>query len=268
MAPGGWTIDAGDTDCNFENVTLVGNVLSVNIENDVHADCTVDLNQTATATSTVTTTPATATPTATSTPGGTPTKPLINFPMSACLGGIPSNQGNVTFSWTGAANTTDIYVDLTVFDNGFAPGTFLTIRVNPGTNSLQWNGLIAGVPHFWRVRAANGATEVQSDWSGFVPCGTQRILEISYVCTGGGRATVFFRWAPTSSPGFVQWVDISLFNNGFAPGTFLGAGPLSPTEQGFAWQNILANATHFARVNTSTILGWGPSQTVSFFPSC
>jgi hypothetical protein len=63
----------------------------------------------------------------------------------------------------------------------------------------------------------------------------------------------------------IQFVDLSLFNNGWFPGTFLGAGPLFPAQNNLVWDGLLPGATHFVRVNTLTAFGWQPSPTFSFF---
>jgi len=228
---------------------------------------TIAATSTATATATVPTATATATATSTTVPG--PTGPITNFPSSACVGGFPPASANVTFSWTGLSNVSVIYLDLSLFDNDFQDGTYVTSILPPGTTSFTWNGLVAGQAHFWRVtgRGLNGDW-VSSEFRRFVPCGTARLLGITYACTGNGRATVTFRWAPSSSPGFFQFLDLSLQNNNFAPGTFLGAGALPPTWQALVWPGIVANAAHYFRVNTFSIFGWGPSATGSFVASC
>jgi hypothetical protein len=163
-----------------------------------------------------------------------------------------------------------IYLDLTLFDNNFQDGTFITAVLPAGTTSFTWRGLLPGQAHFWRVTGQGlDGTWVMSNFASFTPCGTQRLLTTSYVCTGGGRATVIFRWAPSSSAGLLQFLDLTLFNNGFAPGTFLGAGPLPPDQQALVWPGILANTVHFYRVNNLTqFFGWGPSVTGTFVASC
>lgn len=78
---------------------------------------------------------------------------------------------------------------------------------------------------------------------------------------------VTFLWGPSRSG--PQWLDLSIFNDGFAPGTFVGAGGFTPPTWGFIWDGLVQGTTHFARVNTLTSQGWKPSGTVSFFtPIC
>ncbi len=68
----------------------------------------------------------------------------------------------------------------------------------------------------------------------------------------------------------VQWLDLSLFNNDFAPGTFQGIGPLPPTQSGLAWDSLTPGVWYFARVNTLTFAGWSPSRQMAFItpPDC
>jgi uncharacterized protein YkwD len=79
-----------------------------------------------------------------------------------------------------------------------------------------------------------------------------------------GYASVVFGWTP--SAGVVQWLDISLSNNGFAPGTFLGAGPMSLGQNTLTWNGIKPGFVHYWRVNTLTSAGWVPSATGQFVP--
>jgi beta-lactamase class A len=91
------------------------------------------------------------------------------------------------------------------------------------------------------------------------------------------QITVSAQQCDTSSPGSVsatiswvpsrrgnQWLDISLFNNRFAPGTFAGIGPFPPDTSSFVWSGLQPRLTHFLRINTRSPYGWEPSQTVAF----
>jgi hypothetical protein len=76
-----------------------------------------------------------------------------------------------------------------------------------------------------------------------------------------------FLWNPSHAG--TQWLDLSVFNDGFAPNTFVSAGPLGTQFYGYVWDGLLEGTTHFARVNTLTGAGWMPSQTLAFFtPVC
>ena len=67
-----------------------------------------------------------------------------------------------------------------------------------------------------------------------------------------GSAGILEHAAPVA-----DWVDLSLFDNGFAPGTFLKAGPFPPGERAiFEWNGLLANRQHFFRLNTLYASAW------------
>jgi hypothetical protein len=85
--------------------------------------------------------------------------------------------------------------------------------------------------------------------------------------TGVNSVRVFFLWNPSRSGS--QWVDLSIFNNNFAPGTYIGLGPLGRDAWGFVWEGLSQGTTHFARVNTLSGTGWHTSRTLGFYtPVC
>jgi beta-lactamase class A len=84
---------------------------------------------------------------------------------------------------------------------------------------------------------------------------------------GANSARAFFLWGP--SRGGTQFVDLSIFNNGFAGGTFVGSPAIGRDGWGFVWDGLLQGTTHYARVNTLTSAGWKSSQVVAFYtPVC
>jgi hypothetical protein len=86
--------------------------------------------------------------------------------------------------------------------------------------------------------------------------------DLLFECRPGATVRVYLRW--TSSHQGAQWVDLSL-NNDFAPGTFLGAGPLPSEQASFVWDGLSPGTWHFVRVNTLTAAGWFASPTMFFF---
>jgi hypothetical protein len=197
---------------------------------------------------------------------GCPVAPaVLGFPTTQCIG-FPSVSATVTFHWQPAEGAVFQFLDISLSSH-FAPGTFLGAGpLSPFAGQLTWAGILPNHAHFWRVNALTPQGWVTSAVGAFTPCANPIILTPTYVCTGGGRATVTFHWAPSSPPG-LQWLDLSLFNNGFVPGTFLAAGPLHPATQAISWPGILANTVHFWRVN-ALIWGWNPSATGSFIAFC
>jgi hypothetical protein len=84
----------------------------------------------------------------------------------------------------------------------------------------------------------------------------------NFYCETSGRLRVVFLFddAPVVTNGGThtpqaQWIDLSLFNNNFAPGTFIGAGPFPPRFEGpfrasFEWEGIIPQRVHYYRFNT------------------
>ena len=80
--------------------------------------------------------------------------------------------------------------------------------------------------------------------------------------TSSGGINVTVSWVPSRRG--EQWLDISLFNNRFAPATYVGIGPLPSTASSFEWSGLQPGLTHFLRVNTRSRSGWETSRTVAF----
>jgi hypothetical protein len=191
---------------------------------------------------------------------------MLEPPETLCLG-FPSTSATVTFKWEDAKGEFFQFLDISIFDNNFAPGTFIGIGpLDSLTKSLSVGGVLPGVPHFWRINALTADGWVASATGAFVPCGGPALRSATYQCTGGGLATVRFRFAAASPPG-PTFLDLSLQDNGFILGTFLGLGPVATGTQEVVWPGILANRVHYWRVN-SLLLGWQPSATGSFIAFC
>ena len=199
-------------------------------------------------------------------PGRASLAPVLAAPVISCVGGAAS----VTFSWSPVAGADVQWVDLSLFNNGFAGDSFVGFGpLNGTTNQIQWNGLAAGQTHWWRVSAGvPGIGWTFSRTGAFTPCGTNPAPgTTTFACSGNGRASVTFGLGQPPAGTTATWVDLSLANNGFLPGTFIGANASSVTTS-FVWTGILANATHFWRVNNLTAGGWVTSVTGSFTATC
>ena len=169
------------------------------------------------------------------------------------------------FDWQPAAGTQTQWLDLSVTDNRFAEGTFSRYGPIAGTAAtITWPGVEAGAPHFWRVWALTPTGWTVSETGTFVPCAGPRLLSGPITCEADGTATVHFRWAPSSLPSYGQWLDLSVIDNSFAPGTFSAAGPLAPDADSYSWGGIQTNTWHVFRVNALTDQGWQSSQVGSF----
>ena len=188
-----------------------------------------------------------------------------------------SSGVTITVSWVPSRRGQQ-WVDLSLSNNGFAPGTFAGAGpLPPEASRFVWSGLSPGAPYFLRV-----STRSQFGWE---PSETYAI--ITATCGPGGAVLPSTTMVPvqeclTSSPGAVkatlswvpsrrgqQWLDISLFNNRFAPGTFVSVGPLPSGASAFEWRGLRPGMTHFLRVNTLSRSGWETSPTLAFAtPPC
>jgi hypothetical protein len=84
-------------------------------------------------------------------------------------------------------------------------------------------------------------------------------------CLPDGSVRVDFSWRGNDPAATQQWLDLSLFDNGWEWGTFLGAGPMSAGQEELRWDGLISGATHFVRVNQQLANGaWDPSPTFTF----
>jgi hypothetical protein len=81
-------------------------------------------------------------------------------------------------------------------------------------------------------------------------------------CLPDGSVRVDFSWRGNDPAANQQWIDLSLFDNGWEWGTFLGAGPMAGSQQSLRWDGLIAGTTHYVRVNQQLANGaWDPSPT-------
>jgi uncharacterized protein YkwD len=74
-------------------------------------------------------------------------------------------------SWASPRLSTEHWVDLSLEDNGFAEGTFLSAGpLGVGTNAYVWAGLQPGTVHYWRVVSWTGESWLASDTGTFETC--------------------------------------------------------------------------------------------------
>ena len=89
-------------------------------------------------------------------------------------------------------------------------------------------------------------------------------LYVSQTCAPDGVA-VTFGWDGQDATLIQVWIDISLADNGFVPGTFISAGPLPGWASSYEWRGIRPSLTHYVRINQQRSNGlWDPSGTFVF----
>jgi beta-lactamase class A len=187
----------------------------------------------------------------------------------ACNSIWPSTAA-ATFSWPRAAGAYQVWLDVSLFDNGFLPGSFAAAGpFSPDTSSYTWQGLSPGLPHYYRVNALypNGWHVVKS--GSFVTGQCQGAASIQWATqecstSAPGKVKASFSWAPSLATGAEQFLDLSVFDVGFAPATFTGMGPLAAGESSYAWDGLEPGVRYYWRVNTRIAGVWQASQTGSF----
>ena len=188
--------------------------------------------------------------------------PVLNLPSTNCDGATAS----VTFSWQPVSGQAQ-FVDLSLLDNGFQTGTFVgTGPLATSISTYTWSGLTKATPHFWRVNTLTAGGWEVSEAGAFVPCGGPALRYGPITCSGA-NAMVHFRWAPPSPAATTQWLDLSLNDNGFAQGTFVGASFEGNVDR-MEWSSLEGGKTYYFRVNSLTSSGWISTFTASFTPTC
>ena len=157
-----------------------------------------------------------------------------------------------------------IWIDLSLSDNGFAPGTFIgagPFSPRRGATEFGWEGLEVARKHYYRLNALTegGWREIGRGSFETINCGPVRRMGCS---VPDGAVSVEFGVAPAGMFGdrspVASWFDLTLFgsprnpllDNGFPPGTFVSAGPFPATGAIFAWGGIKPGVRHYYRQNT------------------
>lgn len=150
-----------------------------------------------------------------------------------------------------------VWIDISLVDNGFAEGTYLGagpfLPPVAGTASFVWSGLVPGRLHVYRLNARVGDRwfELGSATFETPDCKVVRALSCN---SGPPSSSVSFVVSPAarSEQGGVpiqQWLDLSLFDGRFAPGLFLGIGPLPVSGTSLLLPGIQPASRHYFRVN-------------------
>jgi hypothetical protein len=193
-----------------------------------------------------------------------PGLPLTVFQQCNAAGTV-----RVGFVWAPADQGTQ-WLDLTRGDERFLPGSFVSAGpLAQGTWAFVWDGLAPNAVHIARVNAATPTGWQPGPWLPFMTsaCGSfapaSAFATIHGPCDTNGQ-TITFGWAPAAPQGAAQYLDLSVFNNGFAPGTFVTAGPLAGDAASFTWPGLLPGTVQYWRVNTWDGASWRTSNTQRF----
>jgi hypothetical protein len=185
----------------------------------------------------------------------------------ACSAAVPGAT-TLTVAWPApGAGATQTWFDISLVP-GFAPGWFKGHGpLAPSQTAYAIDGVPKNLTFYYRVNTLYGSQWRETASGSFVSnCGggggsaKPAPVGVTQACDPYGRVSVTFNWQ-ANAPG-PQFIDLSVFNNGFAPGTFVGAGPIAGGS--FTWHGIARGLGHFWRVNTLTPSGWIGSDTAFF----
>jgi hypothetical protein len=97
-----------------------------------------------------------------------------------------------------------------------------------------------------------------------------RQLTITVSCLSSGIVRVDLVWHGHSRDARQRWVDLTVFDNGWRSGTFIGSGPHGGHVDRLNWDGLVPRTRHFVRVNDFSRFGhWESSATYHFeTPSC
>jgi hypothetical protein len=180
---------------------------------------------------------------------------------------ICGDNESVEFSWQKSPlPIIGQWLDISSFDTGFMPGTFESVRIEPGAVSVNWSEL-PGHALLWRVNTLTPKGWRTSEVQPIATCDRPLALHPTYSCAGD-RVVAEFHWAPPAETEHWQVVDLSLRLNGFEQGTYASSGQLPRDADSHLWPGLYANVEHFYRVNALTPDGWRTSVTRSFIPTC
>lgn len=182
----------------------------------------------------------------------------------------------------GAEGADEVWIDLSIFDNGFAGGTFLAAGPffpnRGGALEFQWHGIDKAFTHYYRLNALRDGRwlELGRGWFEPINCGVVEGTECNIGHADGSLGVQFGIAEAHSPPGrqaIEQWFDLTLFanplnptlDNGWVQGTFVGAGPFPIRGTHFTWDGILPARRHFYRKNVlHASTGWEQTYSGSF----
>ncbi len=179
-------------------------------------------------------------------------------------------MADVTFSWASAPGAQEVWVDVSPYSLGLDSGVFTDAGpFASSVTSYTWQGIPANTQYYYRVNAryADGWHALKAGSFVTGQCGSPAapLQSTTQECSTSGRTTVSidFAWAPSLAGGTTQWLDVSIYDNNFAAGTFLSKGPLPVGQSTYTWDGLPPALTYYWRVNTQTPSGWVGTATQS-----
>ncbi len=163
------------------------------------------------------------------------------------------------------ATPEQMWIDLSLFDNGFASSTFLGFGAfahhRADGTVIRLRHLYGSSPHFYRVNGLFGGRWIEIGRGAFETPNCGFVTSIGCQIPDGENVVQFAVPPASPVPGLTptqQWIDLTLSSNplnpilddGFPPGTFVAAGPFKSTGASFLWRDLRSGLLHHYRVNT------------------
>jgi hypothetical protein len=171
------------------------------------------------------------------------------------------------------AEAVETWIDLSLSNNGFPEGTFIgsgpfAPQTSGGSGAFSWSGILPGRTHFFRlnVKTEDGRWYIIGRGSFDSPdCTTltamacndiqANTVDVAFRVSGAPPAAIG-RLPDLPWPVAIGWIDLSTFDNGFAQGTFIAAGPVLPVlrvseydDSYYFWSGLRGATKHYYRLN-------------------
>jgi hypothetical protein len=140
-------------------------------------------------------------------------------------------------------------------------------QVNLSNGYLSFDADEASVIQLFKAQTLATMTPALLGKSSSMALGLEAKTECSRTELRKGIANL--TWKVAATPGIVQRVDVSLYQDGFETGNFETGGSLPPSQSSLVWQRLEPGIIHYYRVLTLHTHGWVTSETASFEgPTC
>jgi hypothetical protein len=187
---------------------------------------------------------------------------ILSFPSASC----GESSAQLTFSWSPLPGASEQWLDVSLKDNRFAPGTYRGFKLAPDANSLTTGALDASKPHYWRINSRSPDGWVESTTGQFVPCGGPQLLWGPTICQSAELASVNFNWAPRADELGYQYIELSSDVNFSSPTTI---GPLAAASNNYRRGGFKIDERTYFRVVWEAFDGTRvATQKASFVPDC
>ena len=194
-----------------------------------------------------------------------------NTPIEQACSAANPGATEITFNWPAAPGAHEVWLDLSLYSMGFDGGAFVGAGpFGPKVTSYTWTGIAPSTSYHYRVNALYDDGWHALKFGSFISgqCGQPPVAvqSMSQQCSADspGMVAVSFAWSPSLLPGGTQYLDLSMYDTGFAAGTFVGNGPLPGSQSALTWDGLIPASVYYWRVNTSTANGWYAGPTWSF----